>query len=386
MTIAQRESAQAPTILRMHRIVMASAILAIAPLSVIGVALTTASWWEALFIALTLVFATTLLKEWSLDGYTPRAVFLLVFTGAGYLYGAVMANSPISFMPFALVGAMLLMRVRRHRVRAGILFAGGVTALGAVSLVTNPITATLVITFVLIPAVGTLYISAVVFAGESAWKLVLEAERAKEIEAALAVAEERARLAGDLHDIQGQSLHVIKLKAALAQRLLRADPPRATAELAQIRELVDDTVAKTRELTYARYEIDLTAELANTRALAEASGMRVTIRQELDRSADPHPLLAHTLREATTNLLRHAEPTWVTITASAEGVEIANDGAPVGGGVRPRGLARLHERIADAGGELSFAQDGDVFTIGARLTAGAVPAPAATVSRTEGTR
>ena len=351
----------------MRRIVMGSAILAIGPLSVIGVFLTSTTWWEALFLALTLLFTTTLIKEWRLDGYTPRAVFLFVFAGAAYLYGALMANSPISFMPFALVGALLVMKVKAHRAPAVLLLAAGVAALGASSLLTNPITPTLVIQFVVIPAVGTLYITAVVFVGELAWKLVREAERAKEIESALAVAEERARFAGDLHDIQGQSLHLIKLKAALAHRLVRDDPERATAELAEIRQLVDDTVAKTRELTYARYEIDLAAELENTRALAEASGMRVSIRTDLDGSVDPHPLLAHTLREATTNLLRHADPTWVTITASPVGVEVVNDGAPPGGGTEPRGLARLAHRITDAGGELDFAQEGDVFTVSARM-------------------
>lgn len=360
----------------MRRIVMGSAILAIAPLSVIGVVLTSTTWGEALFLALTLLFTTTLIKEWRLDGYTPRAVLLFLFAGAAYVYGAFAANSPISFMPFALVGALLVMKVRRYRVPAVLLLSVGVAALGASSLLTNPITPALVIQFVVIPAAGTLYIAAVVFAGELAWKLVREAERAKEIESALAVAEERARFAGDLHDIQGQSLHVIKLKAALAHRLLHDDPDRATAELAEIRQLVDDTVAKTRELTYARYEIDLAAELENTRALAEASGMRVSIRNDLDGSVDPHPLLAHTLREATTNLLRHADPTRVTITASPAGVEISNDGAPAGDRRDPRGLARLAERIADAGGELEVAQHGDVFTVSARMAPRAVGAQA----------
>lgn len=356
----------------MRRIVMGSAILAIGPLSVIGVFLTSTSWWEALFLALTLLFTTTLIREWNLDGYTPRAVFLFLFAGAAYLYGAFSANSPISFMPFALIGALLVMKVRRHRVPAVILLGVGVSALGAAALLTNPVTPALVIRWVVVPAVGTLYIAAVVFVGELAWKLVREAERAKEIESDLAVAEERARFAGDLHDIQGQSLHVIKLKAALAHHLLEQDPDRASAELSEIRQLVDDTIAKTRELAYARHEIDLAAELENTRSLAEASGMRVDVRADLDRSdldrfVEPHPLLAHTLREATTNLLRHADPTWVGITASPVGVEVSNDGVHTSGDIHPRGLARLARRIADAGGELDFAQRGDVFTVSARM-------------------
>lgn len=332
-------------------------------------------------MALTLLFTTTLIKEWRLDGYAPRAVFLFVFTGAAYLYGAFSANSPISFMPVALVGALLVMKVRKHRGLAVLLLSAGIGTLGASSLLTNPITTAMVVQFIVVPAVGTLYIVAVIFVGELAWKLIREAERAKETESALAVAEERARFAGDLHDIQGQSLHVIKLKAALAHRLLNDDPARAATELAEIRQLVDDTVTKTRELTYARYEIDLGAELENTRALAEASGMRVSIRSDLDRSIAPHPLLAHTLREATTNLLRHADPTWVTITASTDGVEVSNDGVPASREISPRGLDRLARRIVDAGGELDFAQHGSVFIVNARMAprrAGAPPPPQAT--------
>ncbi|TFU33811.1 hypothetical protein E4U02_03885 [Microbacterium paludicola] len=356
-------------IARMRRMVVGSAILAIAPLSVIGVVLTSTSWWEALFVGLTLAFTTTLLKEWRLDGYAPRAVFLFVFAGATYLYGAFMANSPISFMPFALVGALLVMKARRHRLIASLLLALVVAGFGAVSLLTHMPTPTLVIQFVVVPAAGTLYIVAVVFVGELAWQLVREAERAKVIESALAVAEERVRFAGDLHDIQGQSLHVIKLKATLARRLLEDDPHRAAGELAEIRRLVDDTVAKTRELTHARYEIDLVAELENTRALAEASGMSVSIRTELDRSSRPHSLLAHTLREATTNLLRHAEPSWVTITASAADVEIKNDGALAASEIRARGLARLQRRIQAVGGALDFSRQDDIFTVRARIPA-----------------
>lgn len=354
---------------RMRRMVVGSAILAIAPLSIIGVVLTSTTWGEALFVALTLAFATTLLNEWRLDGYHPRAVFLFAFTGVGYLYGAFMANSPISFMPFALVGALLVMKFRTRRALASLALTIVVMGFGAVALLTHAPTPNLVLHFVVVPAAGTLYIIAVVFAGELAWQLVREVERAREVESALAVAEERVRFAGDLHDIQGQSLHVIKLKATLARRLLEDDPQSATGELDDIRRLIDDTVAKTRELTYARYEIDLVAELENTRALAEASGMTVTIHTELGGHAAPHPLLAHTLREATTNLLRHAEPSWVTITASPIDVEISNDGAHSSGEIQPRGLARLEGRIEAAGGVLEVARRGDVFTVHARIPA-----------------
>ena len=53
----------------------------------------------------------------------------------------------------------------------------------------------------------------------------------------LAVAEERARTARDLHDILGHSLTVVAVKAELAGRLLALDPARAAAEIADVERL-----------------------------------------------------------------------------------------------------------------------------------------------------
>lgn len=352
---------------------MRSAILAIAPLGLLGVALTSTSWWGAFFSLVGVLVPLGLLREWSLDQYPPRAVFALVITGGAYLYGAFLENSPISFVPFSLAGALLLMRLKRRRLLAMLGFSVGVAALGAAALLGDPPTWMLVLTFVVIPFAGTLFIGEVIFVSERGWMLVRGLERAKAAEFALAVAEERARFAADLHDIQGQSLQVIKLKAALAQRVVRADPDRAGEELQQIRGLVDDTVAKTRELAYARYEIDLAAELENARALCEAAGMQVEVRGGTDLGPRPHPLLAHVLREATTNLLRHANPKRVTITALPGHVEVTNDGALAEGPVALRGLDRLRQRIREAGGELEVRQDGDIFTVSATLSQPRVP-------------
>jgi two-component system, NarL family, sensor histidine kinase DesK len=188
-----------------------------------------------------------------------------------------------------------------------------------------------------------------------------ELEKAREREAEMAVMRERVRFAGDLHDIQGHTLHVVKLKIALAGRLLRRDLGQAEQELEEVRALVGDTIAQTRELAYAQRRLNLSAELENAKNLFEAAG----IRAHVDRAAGVDPraseLLGQVLRETTTNILRHAEAGEVRVTLSATGVTIVNDGAQDGPLPALRGLATLRERVASEGGELTVEQENGWF-------------------------
>lgn len=357
----------------MRRLAMITTVAAIAPLSVIGVVLTATSWWEGLSFAAGILLTFGVLRQWSLDGYPRQAIFALAFTTASWIIGALAASSPIGFVPMSLVGALVLARLRRRMLWMGVL-AVGVAAIGASAFLFHPPGVELALAYLVTPAAGTLFIAGVILVSEQAWMLVRRLERANEVEAELATARERQRLAADLHDIQGHSLHVIKLKAALAGRSVRTDPDRAEAELAEIRRLVDETIAATRSVAYARHELTLTAELENAKNLGEAAGIRVDVRWSGDATTGPHPLLAQVLREATTNLLRHAHPSVVEIIASPISVEVANDGVDEDAATPLRGLARLRERVEDAGGTLGVDRSAESFVVSARI------APAATAA------
>ncbi|ANY09600.1 sensor histidine kinase [Pseudonocardia sp. HH130630-07] len=339
---------------------MVTAFAAIAPLCLVGVALTAASWWEGLIIASGLLVVIGVLRKWSVDGYPRSVVLALGFTGVNWLVGALVTSSPLNFVPFALIGALLLARLPGRQPVWITLFALGNALLGATALLTHPPTWALAGSYVGLPFAGTLFVAGVIVASEQAWLVVHRLERAQETEAELAIARERVRFAGDLHDIQGHSLHVIKLKTAHARTMVRTDPDGADAELAEIRTLVDEAIGKTRELAYARHVLNLAGELENARRICEAAGISVEVRTDgaagTGGTADPsgHPLLAQVLREATTNLLRHARPTTVTITVSPGRLEVANDGVDPGRDAAPdlRGLARLRDRIERAGGAL----------------------------------
>lgn len=350
---------------------MLTAILAITPLCIIGVILTAESWWEGLIIVVGLVLTFSVLQSWSLDGYPPRAFFAFAFTGATWILCAVLASGPLSFVPFALLGALLLARLPARRLLLTVVFALAVAVLGAAVFFTHPVSFSLIDGYIVLPIAGTLFIAGVVLVSEQSWLLVRRLDRAKEAEAELAVANERMRFAGDLHDIQGHTLHVIKLKSALAQRLLSDDPGRARSELDEIRVLVDESIKRTRDLAYAQHEIEFVAELENARRVCEAAGIDVDLRFDGGASTTANPLLAHVLREATTNLLRHADPSHVSIavstTASRWRVDVANDGVPDDGGRPLRGLARLRDRIELAGGSLSVERVEDRFVVAAVL-------------------
>ncbi|PKB32340.1 two-component system sensor histidine kinase DesK [Pseudonocardia alni] len=357
---------------RARRAAMLTALAAIAPLCVVGVVLTAHSWWEGLIVAVGLVLALGVLRQWSLDGYSRGAVFTLAFTGVNWLVAALSAASPITFVPFALIGSLLVSARPRHRRMWVGALAVVVAASGAAALLPRPPTVTLAGQYVLLPLLGTLFVAGVIVVSEYAWVVVRRLERAREAERELAVAHERMRFAGDLHDIHGHSLHVIKLKAAYAQGLVRGGgedaAATAVAELGEIRGLVDDALTRTRELAHARHQLNLTAELENTRRLGEAAGITVEVHHD-PGAAPAHPLLAQVLREATTNLLRHARPSTVRITTSATRVEITNDGVAPAADAGPelRGLARLRDRLAAAGGDLDVTTTPTTFTVAARL-------------------
>ncbi|MDQ0644355.1 sensor histidine kinase [Microbacterium murale] len=360
--IEESISSEDPMASRMRRHAMVTAVLTIAPLTLLGVALTTRSWGEGLVTALCLLLVLGVLREWNLDGYPPRSVFAVVVTAMAWVAGAALTTSPLGFFPLALVGALMLARVRRRFLWIG-LFALAVASMGTAAFVFHPFTTQRAATYLLLPSLGVLFVAAVIVISERAWSIAQRFERMREMETQLAVARERARFVNDLHDIQGQSLHVIKLKSAVARQMVRDDPERAESEMLEIQRLARETISETRAMTVNRYELNLAVELENAKRLCQSAGIAVDTHVDLAEGASAPPILAHVLREATTNLLRHAQPTMVTITASALIVEVANDGVAEASTGPEHGLARLRERVGAAGGRMTVTREPNLFVV-----------------------
>ncbi|MDR7320354.1 MULTISPECIES: sensor histidine kinase [Catenuloplanes] len=326
-------------------------------------ALDATSWWQVLILSTGLIAAVVAFERWTANDLFRVAVPCLVVTVVVWPAGALWLASPSAYFGLCIVGSHLVPRLPRFRRAAAIalpLYIGVVGALHPL-LHGGEMPGTLV-RYVLLPTVVTSVVAGFMFPNKRFYDVVEELEESREREAELAVARERVRFAGDLHDIQGHTLHVVKLKTALARKLIRSDPARAEEELREIHALVSDTITQTRELVYAKRRLNLTVELANATNLFEAAGIAVTVDGAV--AADARPLLGQVLRETTTNILRHAQATTVRITLTGAGITIVNDGVrgPV---AEPRGLAALRQRVASDGGVLLAEHRDGVFTTAA---------------------
>ena len=117
--------------------------------------------------------------------------------------------------------------------------------------------------------------------------------------ARLAVADERARFARDLHDLLGHSLSVIALKAQLARRRLPDDPQTAAADVADIEDVTREALREVRQAVSGYRRPQLDAELDGARTALDAAGIATTIeRPPVDLPAEVEAALAWTVREA----------------------------------------------------------------------------------------
>lgn len=198
-----------------------------------------------------------------------------------------------------------------------------------------------------------------------AFDLYLEIDAARETTAELAVVRERYRFSVDLHDIQGQALHVSRLQLQLADKTLDRDPEAARRHLREAEQLIVQTIAETRRLAYGQRTLTLAGELANSTELIRAASIDLVVDGAPPVGHPADDLFGHAVREATTNLLRHAQAEHVTIRLRDDSVVVENDGA----GEAPRllsGLARLGERFAEIGGSVSTSHHEGVFRLEAR--------------------
>lgn len=209
----------------------------------------------------------------------------------------------------------------------------------------------------------------------SVWLLgvVWQLDDAQRTRARLAVAEERLRFARDLHDMLGGKLSAIAVKSELAAELARRGQDSAAEQALEVRSIANDTLAEVREVVRGYRQVDLDAEIAGSRALLQAAGVRCRTVGAADGLApDVQAALGWVVREGTTNVLRHSDAAHCTLRLRAGpervSLTIENDGArqaaPTGGS----GLIGLGERLAPLGGEVhAAAHSPDRFVLTADL-------------------
>ncbi|MFJ5990872.1 sensor histidine kinase [Lentzea sp. NPDC092896] len=189
----------------------------------------------------------------------------------------------------------------------------------------------------------------------------------------LATLAERERIARDLHDLLGHTLTAIILRA----QLVAADPARAQEEAAEIERTARAALGEIRDAVTGWRSASLDTELEAARTALASLGVEVVVRRdpELVIVGSTEHELALALREAVTNVARHANARTCHIGVEARDGElrlvIADDG--IGGhAAEGNGLTGMRERIAALGGLV-----GRTATAGTTVTI-AVPLKVAT--------
>ncbi|MGN9845222.1 sensor histidine kinase [Nonomuraea sp. H19] len=283
---------------------------------------------DVIVLGLGVVAALVAFVQWAARDISRVALPCLIVAAAVWALGALVVDGRSAFYGISIVGSLAIPQLPRYRGAAALGLTAYVAAVGAARLlVTQEDVSGVLIGYVIVPAGITAVLTGLMFPNQRFYGLVAELEEAREREAELAVIRERMRFASDLHDIQGHTLHVVKLKIALAQKLVRTDAERAEQELREIHALVSDTITQAKQLAYAQRRLNLSAELENAKNLFEAADINVRVEREGEVDARAGELLGQALRKTTTNILRHAQATQVRITLSESGISIVNDGA-----------------------------------------------------------
>lgn len=179
----------------------------------------------------------------------------------------------------------------------------------------------------------------------------------------LATLGERERIARDLHDLLGHTLTSIVVRAQLIAKVAETDPAAAVREAADIEQTARTALSEVRAAVTGWRHHALDAELDIARDVLAAADVDLRVEQEAEVAMSPQveAAVALALREAVTNIVRHAGAERCTIGVVTTGndvrLTVADDGrgsaAPDGSG-----LAGMRERISALGGAVERRMDG----------------------------
>jgi len=179
----------------------------------------------------------------------------------------------------------------------------------------------------------------------------------------LARVAERERIARDLHDVLGHTLSVIAVKSELAARLVDSKPTQAEEEMRSVQDTARQALADVREAIGGIRTQDLDEAIEQVRSGLRAANVELEFKRDPDLVLSPQreAMLALVIREATTNVIRHARASVcrIALTQQTDGevlLDISDDGQgrikPDGGGIQG-----MFARIEALGGRLDINSD-----------------------------
>ena len=199
---------------------------------------------------------------------------------------------------------------------------------------------------------------------------------------------ERERIGRDLHDLLGHTLSLIAIKSELAAKLISRDRDAAAREITEVMNIARDSLRQVRTAVTGLRSAVLEGEMASARVLLETVGVTLTCQRDaMVLSAEIETSLAMIVREAVTNIQRHARAQRASIEVLALAEEkgrekgvllnVTDDGR---GGINAEGngLAGIRERVQSLGGTLDIYSPGGEGTrvrVRVPLLASAASAP-----------
>jgi len=214
----------------------------------------------------------------------------------------------------------------------------------------------------------------------------VELEHEREENAKLAVAEERARIARELHDVVAHNISIMVVQAGAERHAIGGERPNTSEVLATIEDTGRAAMAEMRRLLGMLRRSDDELALAPQPSLRHLGDLVEQVREagmpvELQIEGEPRAIAPgidlsayRIVQEALTNALKHAGPARARVTVrygdDEVDIEITDDGtggameAPAGG----HGLLGMRERVALFGGDLAAGRRrGGGYSVRAKL-------------------
>jgi signal transduction histidine kinase len=294
----------------------------------------------------------------------------VVCGATSFLDHTVAQNNFIFFIAALCIAALFGMRPDRRVAIVGLLLIYGVSAVitandpegkGADFLWT-------LITFAVVWTVG-FALGGRLRQADVAKRLALQAEQEREEQAQLAVADERARIARELHDVVGHSVSVMTVQASAVRRLLEPDQEKEREALLVVEQTGREALAEMRRMVGVLRRPEEAPALAPQPSLeyldqlvanTREAGLPVEVRIEgtpTQLPAGVDTTAYRIVQEALTNAVKHARADHAEVVVryanGAVEVMVSDDGCGDGdGGGSGHGLVGMRERVSAYGGEL----------------------------------
>ncbi|MDE3138012.1 MAG: sensor histidine kinase [Acidobacteriota bacterium] len=314
-------------------------------------------------------------REWLATAFGAAALLVLYFAG-WWLKGRrvlwVMAGITllgIAFAPFNVGASVIFVYAAAFAGCAGgAKFAAGLVAAICVALTGETLLLHLPVEFWIFGTVFSILVGAVNIHYAQRKMANSRLRMAQDEIEHLAKVAERERIARDMHDVLGHTLSVVILKSELAAKLVEQNPAGAKQEMSDVESIARQALAEVRNAIGGYRSEGLAAELSHAEATLETAGVGFDCAATpIHLSPSEETVLALALREAVTNVVRHACAGLCRVRLEPFNggcrMQIEDNGR---GGPNPEGngLRGMRERVEALGGTLvREADSGTTLTI-----------------------